>query len=155
MHKPSISFTLFDFFLVPLSLTTKFAQWMQCFVLLQQRKGFQTHVSISILCALMMVSIEWSVGNLWSFQMAAWNTIFFWSRLTSMVEKAYHNTLKVFFVFFVGRPHCLWCPKSRWNLLLCTFITQKIGKNGQKVRTLWSFEVREVVFIKNSWSNNS
>jgi hypothetical protein len=48
-----------------------------------------------------------------------------------------HITLNIrFLAIFVGGPHCLWCPKSRWSPPLCESIALKIGKNGLKVRKL-------------------
>jgi hypothetical protein len=49
-----------------------------------------------------------------------------------------HITLDIrFLAIFVGGPHCLWCPKSRWSPPLCASIALKTGKNGLKVRKLW------------------
>ncbi len=52
-------------------------------------------------------------------------------------RKASHSTFKIGFLnIFAGRPHCLWCPKSRWSLPLCPSITLKLKKNGLEARKL-------------------
>jgi hypothetical protein len=40
------------------------------------------------------------------------------------------------FTIFGGRPHCLWCPRIRWNFPVGAFVALKIDKNRLKARKL-------------------
>jgi hypothetical protein len=51
-------------------------------------------------------------------------------------------------IVFVGEPHCLWSPKSRWNFPLGAPITLKIGKNGLEAKKLQPFKVRGFLLQK-------
>jgi hypothetical protein len=49
---------------------------------------------------------------------------------------------------FVGKPHCLWCPKNRWRPLLGASVALKIGKNELEARKLQPLKVGGIAFIK-------
>ncbi len=50
---------------------------------------------------------------------------------------------------FVGEPHCLWCPQSRWRPPLGASIALKIGKNELQAKKLQPLEIGRVVFYRN------